>query len=347
MQPVEYKNVKALSQSSLKLLDYSPKKFYEFEQRWLIGELENKPERPVTESMLLGELVDCLLLESDKFDERYIVCNVDIPTGQMLTFTEEMYKLHMEGVDDPEAVAKQAYANVGFKRDPIEKILLRFATEGLPYFTFKLAAIDRQVVDSLVYNKAAKLVQELKDHKFISKILEPSPDKEFLYQLPIYMDWPCGSVRKKSVVKLKGLLDLVVIDHRQRTITPYDLKTSADSSFENAVWKYRYDLQASFYNALLSNYVQSLQYLSGYTIKDFKFIVCSTVDRQHEIWNVPNEITYAAAYDTRVVNGKIIRGWCVLLSLYEWHLGTGLWDFPKEVHDNDGIIELKPNYEED
>jgi len=89
---------------------------------------------------------------------------------------------------------------------------------------------------------------------------------------------------------VKGMLDLVVINHLTRTITPYDLKATDmhQIAFKYHFKKMKYYLQGSLYREVLKDYYSDL-IVSGYTLEDFKFIVYSRSDKFPFIWNMGSE----------------------------------------------------------
>jgi hypothetical protein len=73
----------------------------------------------------------------------------------------------------------------------------------------------------------------------------------------------------------KILLDIVLIDHWNKTITPIDLKSSEDGaySFMSKIYKYRYDIQASLYHKGIIEFAKSN--FKDYNVENFLFLVGS------------------------------------------------------------------------
>lgn len=105
-------------------------------------------------------------------------------------------------------------------------------------------------------------------------------DYDIIYQVPIYL-----SINN---IRIKGLIDIVAVDHTNKRIYLYDIKTMADSviQFPYDYRKRNYGLQAAFYYYLatkvntsswLANYLPSNKLLNidSYTINEFRFAVVS------------------------------------------------------------------------
>jgi len=101
---------------------------------------------------------------------------------------------------------------------------------------------------------------------------------DIVYQLPIFFAY--------KGVNCKALLDMVRVNHKLKSITSLDLKTTSGPilHFPNSVLSFRYDLQAAFYKealssvegkAVLSNIIG--RDISDYSLSAFGFIAESTV----------------------------------------------------------------------
>lgn len=344
-QPKEYRDIKALSQSSLKLLDQSPRKFYETEYQWLIG-AKDKPEIEVSDAMRLGELVDCLLLTPSDFSSSFVVHTGETPTGQMLDFTNKYFKQEKEQTNNYEKkleqseidqIAENVYIEVGFKRDSRDTVLKRFKTEALDYYKSLRAGIGRAVISPEMHLKALRMVDQLNANEFTGPILNPGPDVEKLVQLPIYKEDFC-----QFRVPVKGLLDLVLIDHSTKIISTYDLKTTSEFNFTSSYISRRYDIQGSLYNEL-SMYLIGDMKLGGYKVKDsFKFIVGSTIGGMPEIWKMNFNDLKTGRLGGKNLYGRTIKGFKGLIDDYKWHVENNKWDYPKEVYENNGVRLFEP-----
>ena len=135
------------------------------------------------------------------------------------------------------------------------------------------------------------------------------------YQVPVY-----GTIND---ILCKGLIDIMIIDKEKKEIELYDLKTTSDYplDFIKSYFKYRYDIQGSFYHELVK-----LNY-PNYTIKFFRFIVVSFDKRgvPYMFEMTPNELF--GARNGRIKFERYYKGYRELLEDYKLHQSTGNWDY--------------------
>ena len=123
----------------------------------------------------------------------------------------------------------------------------------------------------------SNIVIKVHANQYTSRYFRDSDENiTILKQLPIEFE--------VSEVECKALLDIVYIDHINKTITPIDLKTIGDSvkNFPEALRKRRYDIQLSWYTEALYQWKEANE-SKDYKILDFKFIVVSTTEDEEPI----------------------------------------------------------------
>lgn len=160
---------------------------------------------------------------------------------------------------------------------------------------------------------------------------------EILHQVDIYfeyMDEDC-----------KALLDGIRIDHLEKTIEPFDLKTSKSvHDFQTSYLQYGYYRQCAFYLiAIHSKKSPVKKYIDqGYTILPFKFIVVENkLSSSH-----PAIIYETSRWDRKagieggIANGKYYKGINQLIEEYKFHRDNNYWDLTKDLLESKGIIKL-------
>jgi len=163
--------------------------------------------------------------------------------------------------------------------------------------------------------------------------------EELLHQVPIYFEL--------EGQEFKALLDGIRLNHKNRTIEPFDLKTTGKSvyDFPQSYLTFGYYTQAALYDlAIRTKESPVLQYIDeGYTIKDFVFIVAET-----KTSSTSPALIYTTTQHERncgleggYVDGKYYKGIYQLLDDYLWYSKNDLWVYPKEIHENNGQIPLK------
>jgi hypothetical protein len=144
----------------------------------------------------------------------------------------------------------------------------------------------------------------------------------------------------------KALLDGILIDHENRTIEPYDLKTIGKSVYDFPIsyLQFGYYRQCAFYELALLSDKSPIKHLldEGYTLKDFIFIVVeSKVSSSHpaiifETCKKDRDVGLLGGY----VGNKYYKGINELIEDYKYHRDNDYWDLPKDLHFNSGRINL-------
>lgn len=340
-QPIDYKNTKALSQSSLKVLEYNPRGFYRDEYLWLIGKTLTKPESRPTDPMKLGEIVDINLTRPEDLEKEYVVIN-NPPTGQMLKFVDAYFrdeslatKSYTENIseDMTRLIASAAYTEALFIRDSLKTVLSRFETEGAAYYTALRNSIGKTVVSAELMGTAMEVTEALKTDEYTGPIVgDPGGNllQDVYNQLPIYFNL--------GGVPLKALVDKVIVSHRNKTIQPYDIKTCGDS-FWTAFGNYRYDIQGAFYLEAIRVWRDITLNLNDYKLMPFRFIVGYTNGKGYrpELWEMSWQDEAVGRNGGSNRMGRQVKGFLDLLRDYKWHVEHEQWDYPAEVYQKDGV----------
>jgi len=162
--------------------------------------------------------------------------------------------------------------------------------------------------------------------------------EELMHQVPIYFTL--------EGEECKALLDGIKIDHKEKTIEPFDLKTIGKSVFDFKAnyLNYGYYTQAALYEYAIQQPESPIYQLivDGYTIKDFIFIVAETKTSSTNpalIYSTTQTERHAGMHGG-FCEGKRYKGILELMSDYKWHVENNQWTYPREVFQNEGRIPL-------
>jgi len=309
-----YKN-KAISQSQLTNLTLGPKYFK--------NKLEYKSE---SDALTLGSLVDVMLTESENFDNLFLVNDNVRPSGQLGDYVDLIYQGFSE---------EDAYASVGFKRDKLEVIKEKFQYEGpQAYYKFLLESKNKKVISREEYDKALRIVNSLLTNRFTSKYFN-CEDTECLTQLELYWNYKDFDCRSR--------LDIVKINHKEKTILPIDVKTSGKSTYNflESIVRFRYDLQASFYMEALQWYIDNKEEYKGYKLLPFLFIVEHTdYPGLPLIYECTEKDIYGGKYGGITTTGVKLKGFDELVTDLKWYYQYDSWDYTREIIENNGKVEI-------
>lgn len=322
-------NKEMLSYSALRALSVSPS----FYQNFL-----NKPQDPDKEHFILGNLVDCLLTEIDKYDSKFIVefsepFEGKVPIGQLKEYIECSVAL---SCDD-------CYKDVGFKRDGFEAVLNKAVEyEDYKQWLLRKELFNKQNKDKTIlsletYSKGIAIAQSLKTNEYTKQYFSPSL---LIYnQLEIY--WELKGE------KIKSKLDKVVIDEEKKTIQLIDIKTTGKStfSFKSSALEWRYDIQAALYQSALYWLInrsggQSWEQYKDFTMLPMIFIVESTKYQGFPLIYQCSDLFMNKGLDGFYKDGRRYKGILELIDEFQWCRKNSSWTYPREIVEKNGVISL-------
>ena len=317
----EYRAKEAINYSSLSALSISPQVYIA------------RDSREVTAAFRKGSAVDCLLTTPDDFHSEFYVMNVKkMPTDMMTKYIDELFI--SEDHD-------KAYLASGYKSKP-ETIKAKYEEEGKEYYEARKDSRGKTILAYNEYEHIQMAVNQVKEGEFTREYFPIGSANPIgggtiqrLYQFPIY--WETKGHACKS------LLDLLVIDHENKEIFPIDLKTTGKSalSFRSAFVKWKYYLQASFYTEAVNFWKNNDTDLVDYTVKNFKFIVVETEGLNPPIiYETSDADLFVGRNGGTDYKGNRIKGFVELIDDLNYHDKSGNWEFPREIHENNGVAML-------
>jgi hypothetical protein len=302
------------SYSSLSKLLYSPKLFY---SQYVLKQREEKTDAHLIE----GKVIHCLLLEEDKFNEKFIISPLLLPSDNIKGLVDRVFRIAKENnqldldlkdhKDSILAILTEINLHQSLKTDDqrIDKVV-NDASES--YFSYLKEKEGRDVIDYSTYNNCKQIVDALRNNTKAANVLKLGPIEvgvdthSELYLETELKDRPFG---------IKGVIDRLVIDHNNKSITIVDFKTTGKSivEFPESVDYYKYWLQSGIYKMLIEKIY--LEKLPGYSV-EFKFVV---VDKYMQSYVFP--VTDSTA-------NKWIKDAEDLLKTAEFHYKSRKYDLP-------------------
>jgi len=311
----EYRATDAINYSSLSALATSPQAYQTKDQ------IEGIP------AFRKGSAVDCLLTTPDDFHSEFYVMNKNkMPSDAMVRYIDEYFKTNDHN---------KAYIESGYKTKA-ESIKERFETEGMEYYNALKDSRGKTLLSFDEYEQVQRAVNQILNGEFTKKYFSKQREGvEIFYQYPIY--WEIMGQ------KCKSLLDILVVDHNRKEISPIDLKTTGKSAyyFRGAFIKWKYYLQAAFYTEAVNCWKNKNPKLENYKINNFKFLVVETSGFNPPMIYQANtndlDIGTNGGFDKQ---GYRVKGFVQLIDDLCYHEETGNWDFPREMYENNGVAIL-------
>jgi len=294
-----YKNKFYFSYSSLNKLLYSPTLFY----NWYI--LKQKEDR-TDKHLLEGKVLHCLLVEEDKFDEKFKVIDFKLPSGNNKKIIDALYKVYptknsMDLSDyDDEIIKWLHFAQLHQSLSTDEKRLAKIQTDSnIKYFKFLCESKNKDVIDQEIKFEMQEKVKSFKSCQKSNDLLKLGQSFELL---EVYNEKPLQIEKfKDKKFGLKGIIDNFVIDHSTKTVFINDIKTTQKplADFPDSVQYYKYWLQAAIYVELIKGNLRDNE--KDYKIV-FHFIV---VDKNNLVYPFP--VTINTLHQWKLDMEKVIE----------------------------------------
>jgi hypothetical protein len=311
-EKIDYITAPGISYSALSRLSKGPKAYI------------NK-DSPSGDFLSVGSAVDILLTEEDTFHDLFYVMTAKKPSSDMML----KYVETMIATDDP----AQALAASGYKKALSDA---KWQTDGLPYYEAIKASEGKTVLSFEQYQQVQAVVNQLKTNTYTAKYFDSGhrPEHvEVMYQFVHYFDY------KGKPGKVK--LDLLVIDHKEKTISPLDLKTTGKSvfTFTTSYKSYKYYLQGAWFVLGVKDWAD--KNYPEYSITGFDFIVAEMAAYNPPlIFEMSKEEIKMAIVGGKSLMGYPIKGVDQLLEDLDYYERTNKWEYPAEIDKSFGRVIL-------
>lgn len=312
-----YKKKFHFSYSGFNKLLFAPSAFY---KHYILNQREDKMEQHLIE----GSLLHCLLLEEDKFHDKYVVSPVNLPGDSIKNVVDKVFvralvtnNLHLsleQNEFDILDILKEINLYQSLKTDAqrVEKVV---TDASISYYNFLATKGDKAVIDEDTLNKVKGYAEIVRSNDKITSLLNIGGTYS-QSEVPLVMD-------TQYDFGLRGFVDNINIDHDAKVIYINDLKTSGKllQDFPETVEYYKYWLQAAVYCKLVrANYS-----LGNYKIK-FHFIV---VDK----------LTQCYAFEVSTVT---LNSWMdkldEIMKIADYHYTNKKYDLPYEYEVGNVIL---------
>jgi len=314
----DYSTTKAISNSSLGLLQDSPKAFIKFFNQ----ELEEKEESYFKQ----GSAIHCYILEPLVFAEDYVFQDYSMPNSPKKKAFIDLY-LKSKGKEDEKLkkAYKSSYSTV-LNDDIVLKKAKELKKELKPY----LKMLDLESKGKIVLPKKQEYhLRKIKDavlkHPKASELIFKVPEdfeNVFAYnETPVY--WQVEI--EGTTYDLKALIDRLVIDKDNKVIQIIDLKSTRKiENFEESVTQFEYDRQLAFYSkAVVELFKQKFpdDNIEDYKVEHFIVAVNKEDEPECRVFKIKESRVLEAAHKIKE-----------LLERAHWHFKNKKWDYSVEQY---------------
>lgn len=336
----EYYNYPALNVSTLKLLS---------NPRWIKWREDNpQSEDSDKRHFRIGGALDVILTRPEDFPKEFSVAPKNRPAGLMGIFIDALpLDLHQESSEEE---YYEAYTKAGYKANlsTVIKNLWNIPANTDYYISRKMAQ-GKTILSYDEYEEVMYCKENLLNNPYTRPYFQSTDGNvQVLYQVVVVFHY-----RKQLC---KGMLDGVKIDHKNKIIYPFDLKTTGRSIklFSKGYLRLGYYLQAAHYRIGLEKCLKDKEFRQFYKLPDniteYKLEPLRFIVTEKGSYPSPAEIFTLSEEDHNFgVNGGIVdsvyySGLNELIDTYSWHKQTNNWEFPKDLYENKGEVKLNLHY---
>lgn len=332
----QYKADEGVSQSQLKAV--------------LINNLIDKIESDSI-ATYKGSLTDVLCLVPELFDEFYHLTQLEKePPPQIKQCLDKAYQIQIDIGLQPEwdngllLESFRTISNVKTGDDKVLENLLKHEN----YWEELIQSLGKKVITQDYYNICNSASLTLKSHPNVKHCFENDLFSDILYQVPLYCDYTIDDV----TIRLKGLLDMLQIDHRNKTVRIRDLKTTSSSpdEWKYIARKYNYAFQMAYYYNLVNKcYPEYQQLMPELVIYSFAapnkpFIKVLSLDDlfggRYGFERIVATNIYERVEESVAHESIFVHGWETALQRYIQAKQLGLPDYDIDYHVTKGVSKL-------
>lgn len=232
-----------------------------------------------TPAMEFGTLFDSFITRGKETLKYYTVSNVSVTPAEKVVLDTLAVTSTANRFDAiPTSDVLDVAASVNYRPD-YKKPETRYnhiAEFGAYYDAIKSG---KKLVSEEDWNDAIEMYNAFRSNPYLKRLFgtKDTKDIEYIYQSQFKVPW----VIEGQEIEVKIMPDLLVVDHRNQTIQPVDLKTSAMPAYdfaENFV-KFRYDLQAEMYTDVIASVCAGDDDYFDYIVLPYIFADISRVDK--------------------------------------------------------------------
>lgn len=241
-----------------------------------------------TPSLLFGSIVDTLITGTqEEFDNRFIVSDFPNISSTLISIVKDIFReFHithrtLESIPDSEISYRASCFNYqnNWKAETKAKSIKEKCSE---YYQLLYLSGNKTLINQEDFQAAQECANTLRTHKYTKKYFEPdnpfNNNIEKFYQLKFKGDW--------EGIPLRGMMDLLIVDHENKVIIPCDLKTSGKKewNFYKSFIEFCYWIQAQLYWYLIRQNLDKDDFYKDYKLADFRFITINRGNKNPLVW---------------------------------------------------------------
>jgi hypothetical protein len=287
-------------------------------------------------ALKIGSLVDDLIFETkEHFDKTYYLFDGEKPTETLGKLCDIIIKNYIK-IPTKEQVLQIISHNDFWKSIKKQELIeAKFDNDDFwNYLKCMFETVNKVIVTTKELNDAKELAHILKTHNYSKKIINTSLESHNQFKFEFnYLNF-----------NFRGIIDKIIIDHKNKKVRFIDLKTGADSAleFENSFIKWRYYFQGTIYTLAFKTICEMLN-LKEYSLEDFQFLYISKKEKIPVLFNMSKHWIKAGINGFKI--GKYrYKGLNEICANIEWCVKNNEYEIPEEIVKNNGEAYLRDNF---
>ena len=288
-----------------------------------------------TNSVRIGSITDDLLNDGFVLEDKYYIFDGKKPTATLGSLADIITNNYNEMPDDA-AILNIINNNNFWKRSKDETKLETIKDDDFRNYLNAFYESKKKIVLSTNdYALGKELADTIRIHPFSQHIFSEDYERYTQFKFNI----------KYKGLRFRGIMDFVLIDHKNKTVNLIDLKTGKDQClhFMNNFIKYKYYFQECIYMKAFKFICKELG-LKGYNLLPFKFLYISRYEK------IPLEYTVTKKWHNAAIKGFITdsgykyKGLDETIEDIKWHWQNKVFDLPREVYEANGVKLLNDEF---
>jgi len=287
------------------------------------------------EGVKIGSVTDDWLFDQEHFEDKYFIYDGEKPTATLGKLVD-IILLNYNELPSKETILRIIEINEFWKRSKEETILSYFdIPEFWEYLNAQYLSKTKTLITGSELELGKELASILQTHEFSKHIFNNNLTRLNQYKFEF--------IYKK--IKFRGIIDMVLIDHENKTVQLIDLKTGQDNAenFMNSFIKYRYYFQESLYMKSFDTICKDLE-LEGYTLLPFQFLYIGRKQKLPLIYTISNIWHHAGEFGFTTASGYEYKGLNDVIDEIIWHLSNRVFDVSKDIFEGQGNVKLDDQF---
>lgn len=289
-----------------------------------------------SDELTFGSVMDCMLTEPLEFSNRYVVIDDKIfPSDTVKHIIDDAYKYIKDTNRDMinDGLGYSLSINDYYNNLTLEKRINKVLDAGSEYLHILSKNRDNMIfIEQSTFDQARRCAEAIKNDPVIYSWLD---GKEVFYQVNLKVDYLPFKEMSSNMPSIKCKLDLVAIDHENKIIYPFDIKTTMEKEYQftKSFFKWRYDIQQGMYTYILKEVIKNSKDFSKYHVADFRFIVVNRFRAKPLVHNIKVSKDFYVDHN--------MKSYKDLLKEAIWHFDNGEFNYPYKYTESK---ELTTNY---